>query len=466
MKFSLRDKKFIEVDQNNHHLAVSGTDEDLSWNELKIRSEQIETYFVSCGVREGDLIALYGHKEANYIAAICACLKLNCPYIPLDPIYPEDRIKQILKLSQAPFYFHIPNNKLQKISPQHDQGNSEDLIYIIFTSGSTGLPKGVKITRENISTFICWAEKSFPLFPASIYMNQALFTFDLAVFEIMLTLTRGETLVLNDYEVTKDQHKFLMRIANAKCTTWISTPSFAWTYILSREFKSETLPQLKLFIFCGEVLPHKLCELIREKFPNSKIMNSYGPTEATVACAALEITDTILARYNPLPIGNKQTNGAFTIAPSGELVVSGDNVMKGYLNTSSNKTFQTGDLVFEKDDFWFYTGRLDQQIKYHGNRIELEEINTTLENFDQIIKAVTIALSHEQKTQRLICFVKLNSSNTITDEQLRSWLSKKLPTYMIPSEFLPITNFPLTSNKKIDIKTLLQQYKDNDYQKL
>jgi D-alanine--poly(phosphoribitol) ligase subunit 1 len=154
----------------------------------------------------------------------------------------------------------------------------DPIIYIIFTSGSTGEPKGVQITRDSILDFKEWLESDFRFSNENIFMNQAPFSFDLSVYELVGFLLFGGTIVLNSREVTENHLEYFERLKKYACNTWVSTPSFISRYLLSSEFVSNEIKSLNTFLFCGEVLPAMTVKRIKNNFPDSKVLNTYGPT--------------------------------------------------------------------------------------------------------------------------------------------------------------------------------------------
>lgn len=479
MKFSIEENKFVEQDVDPDLLAVSGEDKNLSWKELEATAALFERKLRSLGLKSGQAVGILGHKQGDYLAAICACIKLGCPYIPMDDIYPKERISKILYIADVFCQINLETNTIETSfmgNLLHEYPKADDLIYIIFTSGSTGDPKGVQISRESVLSMLQWMEEDFFLPKETIFMNQAPFSFDLSVYEIMYTLNFGKTLILNSREQIKNYQSFLGRLQENKVNTWVSTPSFAWSQCIAENFNSNFLPAIEYFLFCGEILPKKLVKKLKLLFPTARIFNTYGPTEATVATTLVEITEEILNKYETLPIGYPKKGTLVYIDKDNQICIVGANVMKGYLNRQDlNETkmftqgglrgFKTGDLGAIKDDLLFCQGRMDDQIKLHGYRIELSEIDHALTKINGIKVATTLPIKRGEDVSRIVSFIKFDVQSSLTFSHFKEDLNRSLPTYMIPTEFFIIDELPMSSNHKIDRKKLLEIYQSNSLKK-
>jgi D-alanine--poly(phosphoribitol) ligase subunit 1 len=234
----------------------------------------------------------------------------------------------------------------------------------------------------------------------------------------------------------------------------------------------------------GEDLPSRTVERIFQNFHNAKVYNAYGPTEATVVTTFIEITPALLAAYpKSLPIGFPKADGKILVAnetnepeKSGELCIAGDHVSHGYLNDTAlssqkffihegKRAYRTGDLGFYKEGMVFFEGRMDDQVKYNGYRIELDEITSSLQRIPGILEAVALPLKAGNTVKKIIAFIKVeeNYQNELPafKNTIRSKLLEKIPEYMIPSDFCVIDNFPVNTNHKIDKKELVVYYSKN-----
>ena len=473
MRFSIKQGVFIEKDINPSQLAVVGESKSLTWAELEQSSLAYESKLKDLGIKAGDLVTILGHKQADYIAVVCACIKLGCPYIPMDDIYPKERIARIMDIAKPFCLVNVETNSIEK-SSVHTPNRLLDLIYIIFTSGSTGDPKGVQISRDSAVSMVTWMHEDFGMPSKPVFMNQAPFSFDLSVYELMYTLNYGATMVLN----SRDQIlmlNFFDRLKENNVNTWVSTPSFAWSQCINEKFSSAFLPDLKFFLFCGEILPIKLVKKLNSLFPNATILNTYGPTEATVATTLIPVTPEIVAKYEYLPIGYPKKGSRVYIDEAGQICIVGDNVMNGYFNSphlneakmfmsEGFRGFKTGDLGYEKDGLLFCTGRMDDQIKLHGYRIELAEIDQALMKIASIKDAAVVPIKRGPDVLRIVAFLRLENENCSFAE-CKEQIQKVLPYYMVPSEFFVIGELPLSTNHKVDRSKLLAMYTDKTVKK-
>jgi D-alanine-activating enzyme/D-alanine-D-alanyl carrier protein ligase len=245
--------------------------------------------------------------------------------------------------------------------------------------------------------------------------------------------------------------------------------------VLNPKFNQENLPSIKEFLFCGEKLGKPVVNMLFQKFPDARIINTYGPTEATVATTYIDITPEMLLEQEELPVGREVLNAKLSIV-NDEICISGIHVMRGYLNNEAKnneclfinengeRTYRTGDYGFSKDGVFYVLGRKDEQIKFNGYRIELSEIEEKVLNLKALSFKNTAVVALKRNTgvvSRLICFYTANEKKA--DEEIKTYLSAVLPSYMIPSEFIHIENIPVTTNHKVDKKTLLEQYQNGNF---
>lgn len=284
-------------------LAISGSDDALSWLQLSAAVTDWALRYQRCQPAAGTPVVLYGHQQAEFAVAIYSCLLNNIPYIPVDCIYPQERLREICHLANAPYYYDVATRQFIATGEPGKVLEEQDLAYIMFTSGSTGKPKGVQIGRESVWHFMKWVSRDFSLPEKPVLMNHAVFSFDLSLIPLLANLAMGGHIVLNAKDDIQKAN-WLERLKSNAVSAWVSTPSFAYQQLLSPQFNSEYLPELSVFIFIGEVLNKALVKQLRRRFPQAKIINSYGPTEATIATTVVEITDEILNSDSAvLPVG-------------------------------------------------------------------------------------------------------------------------------------------------------------------
>jgi len=498
MKFNFFSCQFEEELHHPNKTAVVGSDGNFTWEELKQKTGFFVENILSSNIPVGAPIIIFGHKQRCVLPAILACFITKRPYIPIDPIVPIDRIQKIISSSgsQSCFYFEqteavktlfdcvINENGVlvhgyTSTSNKIFTSQTDPLAYIIFTSGSTGEPKGVQITHGSLQAFADWILTDYQFDESIVVVNRVPFIFDVSVFDYCSALLFGGTLVLTDNATASSAQRFFDNINKYKCNTWVSTPGFAYQYIRHPDFNKKLLPSLNTFYFAGEVLMPNVVEQLWKLFPGCKIVNAYGPTEATVYATKIEITKDIIAEYTSLPIGYPPPFGEvlINVDPSsenneGEIVIVGDHVSVGYCNNidlnaekfavrNGKRVFKTGDYGYYKNDMIFFLGRKDDQVKLHGYRIELNEISTQILNSKLALEAATIPLRRGGEVKRIVSFIvpqKGEQGVTGLIENIGLYLKSKLPEYMVPSEFVLMEKLPYNNNHKIDKKKLLEDY--------
>jgi D-alanine--poly(phosphoribitol) ligase subunit 1 len=455
----------------------------LTYGELRSRSDALARYLTQ---RLGDdrrPIAVLGHREPEMLIAFLGAVKSGRPYVPLDTALPQQRIDKILATSHTALVL-TPQNVLQfcglEVPGPGRSVQGDEPFYILFTSGSTGEPKGVIITLACLEHFIAWmlAEQRFTQI-GEVFLNQAPFSFDLSVMDLYCSLATGGTL----FSITRDRianPKELYRaLASSGVTTWVSTPSFAQMCLVEDKFSEAMLPRVRRFLFCGETLTPHTADHLLHRFPRAEVWNTYGPTEATVATTSIRIDAAVLEQYSPLPVGRAMpgsevfiVNGNLKLLPAnqrGEIIIAGPNVSPGYLarpDLSADAFFQhhgqrayrTGDFGRFRDNLLFFEGRMDQQIKLSGYRIELGDVEENLRALATVRDAIVIPIIKDGTPQSLAAFVLLaardDASHFNLSHELRKQLSERLPTYMLPRKFIFLDAFPMTPNGKVDRASL------------
>jgi D-alanine--poly(phosphoribitol) ligase subunit 1 len=497
MKYDFERKQFSGLDIDSEKLAIAGSDADLNWDSLKHEVEKLAAMLKELHIPQGHPVVIYGHKESAFPVAMLACIHCTIPYIPLDIIYPIERVKKIVDISGSQILINctemamdmdiglaveINSNKVRiHHTPDFTNsvyGHSEDpLQYIMFTSGSTGEPKGVQITKQAVQAFLAWILSDYGFGAEDVFMNQAPFTFDISLYDLLAAFALGGSVVLNSSEVCKSQDDFLMRISAYKCTVWNSTPSFIYLYLRNPSFHGDNLKDLHTILLIGEEFPHRTADILLANFKKAHIFNAYGPTEATVATSWIELTDELLSSHKNIPIGYAMPGCELLIekisaeSEHGELIIVGDHVSVGYLKKEElnaekfflhkgKRAFRTGDLVHEINGLFFFDGRNDDQVKWNGYRIELNEISAVICRNPLIADAVTVALKRNGEVKKLISFVILRSAS---DQEtfkplLLGQLQAILPVYMMPGEIVPIIEFPYSSSHKVDKSKLIDMY--------
>lgn len=477
--------------QDAKKLAVVGRDSRLTWGELE---EQV-AFLVELlkDVPKGHPVILRGQKEAEFVVAILACMISELPYIPLDRVFPRDRVEKIQSIlgSQVliecgesenfafPFSIHARTGVVVRHGHLYATPITivDPLVYVIFTSGSTGEPKGVEITRSNVHDLLKWiVSDDYGFTKSDVFINQCSFSFDVSFFDLLASLQTGATLILNAPEQIKEPDEFTKRLAPLNPTVWVSTPSFLSLALLNRDFSHTVLPKLKRFYLAGEILHASLVRRVFEKFPDAHVLNAYGPTEATVIVTLVDVTPELMDRYPTVPIGHVKAGSRIDLINTfeqdgetvGELILIGENVARGYygrpdltaqkfLKVDGRPAYRTGDHGFYKDGLLFFIGRIDNQIKLHGFRIEIDEIDNHIMAVENVELSVTIPLVRDGDVKKLVSFLKLKRPQAEAEvvATVKAYLEKKIPYYMIPGGFKVVEDFPYGASHKIDKKALL-----------
>ncbi|MDF2536047.1 MAG: dltA [Bacillales bacterium] len=470
----------------------------LTYSELLSKSEALAIWISERESSKRPII-VYGNMQPEMVICFLAAALSGHPYVPIDESIPVERVKQIIEKSGAKMAFVSPIFSLdcsleiflfeeldrlvssvsysgaKKLFPI--EGN--DTFYIIFTSGSTGAPKGVEVSANNLDSFVKWIVDDFSIGKNKTFLNQPPFSFDLSVMDLYPSLATGGTLIALDKDLLASMKDLFPYLIEGKLNVWTSTPSFIEICLMNKSFNAHALPTLETFLFCGEIMPSGTAKELRKRFPDAKIFNTYGPTEATVAITYIEITDEILGKYPTLPIGYaKRDTQIFLVdeegieAENGEIIITGSSVANGYLNDSEktaavffdkgqDRAYRTGDVGTFKNGMLFYHGRKDFQIKLHGYRIELEDIEANLREVDLIENGIVVPVFKDNAITELVAVVVARDHDFKKEFQLTSFikkqLSERMPTYMIPRRFVYWKMLPMTNNGKIDRKLISAQ---------
>jgi D-alanine--poly(phosphoribitol) ligase subunit 1 len=458
----------------------------LAYRELKRRSDALAAHLARTLEGDRSPIIIYGHKEPEMLIGFLGAAKAGHPYVPTDSIVPQQRLERIVaaaksRLTLTPEKIASLSNTTEPAPPV--KLADKDPYYIMFTSGSTGEPKGVVITLGCLVSFLEWmlAEHRFQE-RGEVFLNIVPYSFDVSFMDTYVSLVTGGTV----QSITKDDvanpKQLYKTLGSCDVTTWVSTPSFAQMCLVEKSFTAAMLPKVKRFLFCGETLAPEVAAQLLERFPAAEVWNTYGPTETTVATTSIRIDRDILAKYSPLPIGYPMPGTRLPVmdaerreVPSGErgeIIISGPNVSPGYLGRPdlTEKVFfrldgvpayRTGDWGRYRDGILFFEGRMDNQIKLHGYRIELTDIEANLRAVPGVRDAVIVPVLKQGMPESLAAFVILNErpegSNFQVANTLRTKLGERLPVYMVPRKFFFLDAFPMNANGKADRKKLAEK---------
>jgi amino acid adenylation domain-containing protein/thioester reductase-like protein len=478
-----------QVIKTPHNIAVEIGNEKLSYLELNHKANKLARILQSKGVKPGSIVALLLDRSCNLAISIWAILKAGGAYLPLDPNYPKDRINYILKDSGCTVV--ITNEFLQEkaiafpcvlvLTGDTNEYTLEDtnlqvaqsssgLAYVIYTSGSTGKPKGVMIEHKSVCNFFTAMARQVDLYNKRV-LSVTTVCFDIFVFEFFYPLVNGNTIIIADENQQLVPMELSKLVLEKEINIIQTTPSRMQLLLLDESWQN-SFSSLTDIILGGEAFPLTLLEKLR-KITNARIINGYGPTEATVYATFKEITEdnkiTIgkpLANTKVYILDKKQNLVPINVA--GELYISGAGLARGYLNqeeltrerfipspfSENEKIYRTGDLAkWNNNGEIEFCGRADYQIKIRGYRIELGEIETILTEHKQIEEAVVLDLDYTNGDKYLCAYVKINGDLQVSD--IRAFVGKELPDYMIPNAYVFVEEMPLNANGKIDRRQLL-----------
>ena len=444
------------------------------------KANVIANALIKRGVKPKSNVLVMLSRDSNLIASIFGILKAGCTFIPIDPEYPRERINYIYENSHADYI--IANESGEKsldIEELLKDGNSEnpnvnvdsdDLAYMIYTSGSTGNPKGVMISHENICNQVSN--------PKSTYDSLLCITtisFDVSVDDILTSLSNGLKLILADDIQIKNVLELIKLIDENKPEVLEITPSRIGSYLELDEF-CKVISCLKCILLGGEQFSAKVYEDLR-KYSDAVNYNSYGPTETTITSNNKEITD-----VNDLTVGPPLTNYVTDVRDidgklvpygvMGELYIGGMSVGKGYYNMPEKTKesfltingipyYKSGDYAIELPNGEIdIKGRIDNQIKLRGLRIEISEIETNIGQYPDIRQAVVV-IKEINNVDHLCAYY--TAEGEIDSDDLKEFLKDRLTNYMIPTVFMQLDEMPQTPNGKTDIKKLPEPKMDLNY---
>ncbi|MDB9509542.1 amino acid adenylation domain-containing protein, partial [Microcystis aeruginosa CS-338/01] len=499
-----------QVKRTPDAVAVVCSGQQLTYNELNCRANQLAHYLRKLGVKADTLVGISLERSLEMIVGLLGILKAGGAYVPLDPDYPSERLQ--FAIADAQLSFLLTQEGLINKLPEHQaplilldrfteeiNQNSQDnltgvvtannLANLIYTSGSTGKPKGVMVEHRGLFNLATEQIKTFNLQSNSRLLQFASLNFDASIWEIIMAIGAGATLYLDTKDALMPGLPLMGRLKDYGITHIILPPSALAALPL------EEIPELQTIIVGGEACSE---ELSKQWARGRNFFNAYGPTETSVCATVEKWTDETVKVTIGRPIANTQVYildshlQPVPIGVVGELHIGGLGLARGYLNrpeltqekfipnpfekdevipptpinkggNEPSKLYKTGDLCrYLPDGNIEYLGRIDNQVKIRGFRIELGEIETVLSQHSGVKTAVVIAQKDETNQKRLVAYIipqieiisTPKEENSLNITQLRQFLKAKLPEYMIPSAFVILESLPLTPNGKIDHRAL------------
>ncbi len=467
--------------------AVIFEGQKLTFRQLDEMSNSLAHALRSKGVGRGMIVPIVSRHSWHFIVAMLGILKAGAAYMHVDISYPSERVQYMLSMSRSKLCLTHGVDKLEGTEsinldafnyeahrdPVCNESCPEDLCYLIFTSGSTGQPKGLMIAHRNAVNFAAYndlnvfgkiiPDESWPILAISST------SFDMSVTETLLPLIDGITICLANDEEVLSQSK-LSRLCSANGVKILETTPTKMRLYIADPTDVQYLQGIQAIILGGEALPADLYDELRKLTP-AKIFNNYGPAETTVWSTIKEMTDEEITIGKP--IANTQIyilgsdNEPMPIGVPGELCISGDGVGLGYINREdltkeryvpnpflAGKTmYHTGDLAqWRTDGELIHLGRIDSQVKIRGLRIELGEIESAMNGFPGIGSTAVADQKDDVGRQYLVGYY--TGSLSLDERELRLYLSKRLPKYMVPNYFMRLESIPMTSSGKTDRKKL------------
>lgn len=478
-------------------VAVKFGDASLTYQELNRRANHLASLLVENGVGPEIKVGLLAERSLEMVVGILGILKAGGVYVPLDPLYPRERLsfmaqdaRVALMLTQDKLMPGLADQQVpwmaidqawpdssepvtRNPTPQLDGNN---LAYMIYTSGSTGQPKGVMISHHNLVHSTA-ARELYYRQPVKSFLLLSSFAFDSSVAGIFWTLINGGTLVLPSLDFERDLVGLAGLIEAHEVTTLLCLPSLY--SLLLQSSLVEQLRSLEVVIVAGEACGPGLIEQHQELLPGTRLFNEYGPTEATVWSSVFEIKGEMAGQNVSIgrPIPNSQIyvlDERLEVAPvgiPGELYIGGDGLSRGYQQQpdltalkfvphpfsqqAGARLYETGDKGrFLADGNIEFLGRVDNQLKLRGYRIELGEIESAIAAHPAIAVVAVISREDEPGNIRLVAYYVVANESVLRHSDLRVYLRDRLPEYMVPSAFMRVDALPLTPNGKLDRRAL------------
>jgi amino acid adenylation domain-containing protein len=473
-------------------VAIRFQNEVLTYRELDERSNSLARILRLQGVNPNQPVGIMVNRSLEMIVGILAILKSGGAYLPIDPDYPEERIRYMLKdsqtkilLTQKELVFTVGAEVTVVIlnNPENYQGDcsslelvntSEDLAYLIYTSGSTGNPKGVMIEHRAVHNFIAGITARIDFSPVKSILALTTISFDIFGLETLLPLTRGLSIIIATETAQRDPRLLCQLITQYQIRMLQITPSRLQVLVHDEQYRA-CFENLTEIMIGGEALPESLLAEIR-KLTRAKIYNMYGPTETTIWSTIKDLSAETTVNIGT-PIANTQIyivdseNRPQPERVAGELCIAGDGLARGYWGNHElsmekfvanpfhpgTKMYRTGDLArWLPDGNIEFLGRIDYQVKIRGYRIELGEIEAQLLKYETVKAAVVVAKedgNSNSNHNKYLC-AYLSGDRELSVQELRAYLSGVLPEYMIPAYFIQLPKLPLTPNGKINRKIL------------
>ena len=485
-----------QVERTPDRVAVSFGEEQLTYRELNARANQLAHYLQGFGVGPETVVGICIERSLEMVVGLLGVLKAGGAYLPLEPSYPRERLAFMLEDANVPVllcqhslrglpaangartvFLDTGWDEIARASEANPESGAaaENLAYVIYTSGSTGRPKGVMISHRALSNHMLWLQAQFPLSETDRVLQKTPFSFDASVWEFYAPLIAGARLMMARPGEHRDTASLVRTISDERITILQVVPTLL--RLILDEAGVARLHCLRR-VFCGgEPLPVELSERFFGLL-DASLHNLYGPSEATIDATFWTCSPGDVERSVPIgrPVSNMRAYvldrhlQPVPVGITGELYLAGDGLGRGYVNrpepTAENfvpdpfgeepggRLYRTGDLArFLSDGRIEFLGRLDAQVKLHGQRIELGEIEARLREQHAVEDAVVV-LQEEGASSGIVAYVVPARGTSLTTDALRSTLGETLPAYMVPSTFVFLDALPITAAGKVDRRAL------------
>ena len=470
----------------------------MTYREIKEEAFYISGQLKSMGIKKEETVAVFMEKGWEQVVAVYGILFAGAAYLPIDIHNPRERVEKILRDSgtriilvqnqaydQDTEWLHewdcISVSGLKTDSEYKAQENKAgDLAYVIYTSGTTGMPKGVMITHHNAVNTILDINARYQITEQDTAFGISNLHFDLSVYDVFGVLGAGGKLVLPDPEYGKDPAHWIHWLNHENITLWNSVPAFVEMLAEYEEYQRQVTSQsLRLVMMSGDWVPVSLPGRIRNLFQNVEIVALGGATEGSIWSNHFEIPEVVPEDWKSIPYGKPLANQKYYVLDQnmedcpdwvpGTLYIAGDGVAQGYLN-DNEKTEEkfvvldrTGERLYCTGDmgrYWNegnieFLGRLDNQVKINGYRVELGEIEAALRRIQGITEAFVFFKRDNAIEDICAVLVEEKRYRDRIDKFYKEMLKKDLPIYMIPTEYIKTNAIPLNSNGKKDIHKIL-----------
>ncbi|MFM6057253.1 MAG: non-ribosomal peptide synthetase, partial [Microcystis aeruginosa] len=499
-----------QVKRTPDAVAVVCSQQQLTYNELNCRANQLAHYLQKLGVKPDELVGICLERSLDMIVGLLGILKAGGAYVPIDPDYPQERISFMLQDTQVKIILtceslqtSLPNHQaivicLDKDWPQINQTNQENpnsavsadnLAYVIYTSGSTGIPKGVIVSHQAVNRLVL-NTNYIQFTPDDRVVQASNIAFDAATFEIWGALLNGAKIIIIAKSVLLSPQELAVSLKENQISVLFLTTAL---FNQLANLVPQAFSNLRCLLFGGEAVEPKWVKEVLEKGAPQRLLHVYGPTENTTF-SSWYLVENVASTATTIPIGKAIANTQIylldknlqpvPIGVVGELHIGGLGLARGYLNrpeltqekfipnpfekdevipptplnkgdNEPSKLYKTGDLArYLPDGNIEYVGRIDNQVKLRGFRIELGEIEALLNQNEAVQSSCVIVREDNLGDKRLVAYVVPQPEINLTINEIRQFLRAKLPDYMVPTAFILLDAFPLTPNGKIDRRAL------------